>query len=559
MTDDEGQNTENTANTASRAGDPETGPATILSGRRRWFTLVVLSLGVALIVIDGTIVNVALPVIIRDLDLDFSQAEWTNTLYSLVFAGLLITTGRLGDRLGRRKLFIIGVIVFVIGSLFAASATSAATLISARAVQGVGGALVLPSTLSTVNATFRGKSRTIAFAVWGSVIAGMAGVGPLLGGWLTTSFSWEWIFLVNLPVGAIILIGIFAFVPETKDSGFHRGLDVDGFLLSGIGLASLVFGLVEGRSYGWWSPTRDLPIFGATWPKTAPIAATPVAIVVGLVFLVLFVLWENHRFRVRRSALLDLRLFAIPTFRSGNIAALTVAMGEFGLLFALPLYLQNVLALSPLQAGYVLAAMAAGAFVSGAMAGRLSRKMRPAVVACTGLVIEAGGMTILAFTVHASTATWLLAVVLVVYGIGLGLASAQLTGVILTDVPAGLSGQGSATQSTMRQLGSALGVAVLGTVLGSSAASSATGSLGGISGLDAGQADRLESQLSESAGSVIAQVRVGAIRLPDGVSHDVVDALSTAFATGARITMLTGALCLVIGLISTIVLVRRTE
>lgn len=527
--------------------------------RRRWFTLVVLSLGVALIVIDGTIVNVALPVIIRDLNLDFSDAEWTNTIYSLVFAGLLITTGRLGDRLGRRKMFIIGVVVFVGGSLLAAASGSGSALITARAVQGVGGALILPSTLSTVNATFTGRSRTIAFAVWGSVISGMAAVGPLLGGWLTTSFTWQWIFWVNLPVGIVILIGIIAFVPETKEAEFSRGLDVDGFLLSAIGLGTLVFGLVEGRSYGWWTPTRDLKIFGLTWPHTAPIAATTVAIIIGVVFLALFVLWERHRARVERSALLDLRLFSIRTFRSGNIAALTVAMGEFGLLFALPLYLQNVLGLSPLTAGYVLAAMAGGAFVAGAMAGRLGKTMRPALVACTGLAIETAGIVILAFTVHASTAPWLIALVLVVYGIGLGLASAQLTGVILSEVPAAMSGQGSATQSTARQLGSALGVAVLGTILGSSVAGAASGSLDGVRGLPAGQAHSLESQLGESAGSIITQIREGGLKLPPGTSHDVAGALSTAFADGTRITMLAGGLCLLIGLVSTITLARHSR
>ncbi len=185
-------------------------------GRREWIGLGVLAAGLSLIVVDGTIVNVSLPVIIDELGLDLTDAQWINSIYSVVFAALLLTAGRLGDRLGRRMLFVAGVVVFIGGSLMAAASESSTALIVARVVQGVGGALVLPCTLSTVNATFRGRDRAIAFGVWGAVISGMAAVGPLLGGWLTTSFTWPWIFLVNVPIGILVIIGAFLTVPETR-------------------------------------------------------------------------------------------------------------------------------------------------------------------------------------------------------------------------------------------------------------------------------------------------------------------------------------------------------
>lgn len=532
---------------------------TATTGRRRWLTLAVLSLGVSLIVVDGTIVNVALPVIIRDLGLDYSGAEWVSTIYALVFAALLLTAGRLGDRLGRRRLFAIGVVVFVGGSLLAGMATDQATLLGARVLQGIGGALILPSTLSTVNATFHGRDRAIAFAVWGSVIAGMAAIGPLLGGWLTTSVSWRWIFLINLPIGALILIGIVLFVGETRGHGFAPGLDVDGFLLSSIGLAALVFGLVEGRTYGWLTPTNALRVGDLTWPVSAPISLPAAAIVLGVALLVLFVLWERHRARIGRSALLDLSLFGFRSFRWGNLAVLLVALGEFGLLFTLPLYLQNVLGLSALGSGAVLASMAVGAFLAGGLAGRLTRRMSSASVASLGLAIEASALLVIALVVGPATQAPLVAIVLIAYGVGLGLSSAQLTGVILADVPPDQSGQGSATQSTTRQVGSALGVAVLGTILGTAITAGASGSLAHVAGLSPSLVAQLEVALGDSAGGIIEQIRNGLLALPPGTADAVIAALSSAFADATRVTMLAGAAFLLVGLAASLRLPRTGD
>jgi len=278
-------------------------------GRREWIGLGVLAAGLSLIVVDGTIVNVSLPVIIDELGLNLTDAQWINSIYAVVFAALLLTAGRLGDRLGRRMLFILGVVVFIVGSLMASASDSASALIVARVVQGVGGAFVLPCTLSTVNATFRGRDRAIAFGVWGAVISGMAAVGPLLGGWLTTSFTWPWIFLVNVPIGILVIIGAFLTVPETRAKITVPGLDVVGLLLSAIGFGALIFALIEGQTIGWWTPIADLNLFGISWPATAPISAIPVIAAVGVVALVVFVVWERHRARIGYSAILDLALF----------------------------------------------------------------------------------------------------------------------------------------------------------------------------------------------------------------------------------------------------------
>ncbi|MGF7124758.1 DHA2 family efflux MFS transporter permease subunit [Rhodococcus sp. TAF43] len=519
-------------------------------GRRDWIGLGVLAAGLSLIVVDGTIVNVSLPVIIDELDLDLTDAQWINSIYSVVFAALLLTAGRLGDRLGRRLLFIVGVVVFIVGSLMAAASDSSTALIVARVVQGVGGALVLPCTLSTVNATFRGRDRAIAFGVWGAVISGMAAVGPLLGGWLTTSFTWPWIFLVNVPIGILVIIGAFLAVPETRAKITVPGLDVVGLLLSAIGFGALIFALIEGQTLGWWKPIAELNVFGATWPVTAPISATPVMAAVGAVALVGFVVWERHRARIAHSAILDLALFRFRTFSWGNFTAMAVAIGEFGLLLVLPLFLVNAYGLSTLGAGYVLAVMAAGAFMSGAAARHVTARFGAPRTVMIGLALEVIGVLAFALYLRPSSSAWLLALLLAIYGLGLGLASAQLTGTVLVDIPTEESGQGSATQSTVRQLGAALGTAILGTVLSLGLAHSLTNRLEPVA-LPPQVSSQLVDSTRDSAGGTIPPIREQGDHGKLGpAGPETADALSDGFADATRWSLFVAAGFLAAGLVS---------
>lgn len=501
---------------------------------RRWAALGVLAAGLSMIVLDGTIVGVALPTIITDLKLDLTQAQWVNAIYSVVFAALLLSAGRLGDRWGRRRMFQAGVIIFLIGSLLAGLATSATPLITARFIQGVGGSFILPTTLSAVNTMFRDRERAAAFGVWGAVMAGMAAVGPLLGGWLTSTFSWEWIFLVNIPFGIVIIICTWLLVPETATGVTEPGADVDGFQLSAIAFGALVFAIIEGPTLGWWKPKAEMHFFGWTWPTTAPISIVPIMGAVGLVALALFIVWERHRAKVGRSALLDLRLFDHVTFSWGNVTAGTVAVGEFALVFVLPLFLVNAMAMSVLEAGLVLSAMAAGAFVSGAQARRLSSRLTPANVVLLGLALEVAGVVILALVIHPSLSPWLATAPLMVYGVGLGLASAQLTSLVLSEVPPEQSGQGSATQSTVRQLGAAVGSAVAGTLL----------SLGLAQTLSTGtQYDELTRT---TGGGILPQLRA------QHADPNLIHTLTDGFASATRWSILGSAIFLLLGLLGAI-------
>src|SRR4051794_22882465 len=245
-----------------------------MAARSRWAGLVFISIAVALIIVDSTIVNVAIPSIVDDLGITSTQVQWVQESYTLVFAALLLVFGALADRYGRRRLLLIGVVIFAAASVLAALSQTGDLLIGSRVLQGIGGAMVLPTTLSLINATFRGRERGIAFAVWGSTIGGMAAVGPLLGGWLTTEYSWRWAFGINVPLGILIVIGALVAVAESKAAHPSR-VDAFGAVLSVITSASLVFGLIEGRNYGWWYAEDGLTFGDWTWPLT--ISPIPIA------------------------------------------------------------------------------------------------------------------------------------------------------------------------------------------------------------------------------------------------------------------------------------------
>ncbi|WP_194396658.1 MFS transporter [Microbacterium atlanticum] len=511
------------------------------ASRRRWAGLVFISVAVALIIVDSTIVNVSTPAIVDDLGITSSEVQWVQEAYTLVFASLLLVFGSLADRWGRRRMLLIGVVIFTLASIGAAIASSGGALIAARLVQGVGGAMMLPTTLSLLNATFRGRERATAFAVWGSTIGGMAAVGPLLGGWLTTAFSWHWAFLINVPLGIAIVVGVLLTVDESR--GAAEPIDVVGAVLSVVTVGALVFGLIEGRTYGWLLTDRAPTIGDWTWPwSVSPVA---VAFVIAAAGLAAFIAWGRQRRRAGRSTVIAFGLFRIPSFRNGNIAALVVSLGEFGLILALPLWLQFVLGFEAVQTGLILLALAIGSFVASGLAGALSGRVAPVWIVRAGIVAEIIGVAAVGLVI-APDASWVpLVPALFVYGLGVGLATAQLTGVVLADVPAAEGGQASGTQSTARQLGAALGIAVLGTVLFSTTSAVLTASLD-ERGIPAAQRDQVVTAVVDSAGGAIAGLAGSPQTAP--LAEDA----RAAFSAGTKYASFTAAGFLAVGLLATL-------
>lgn len=508
-----------------------------------------ISLGVALIIMDATIVNVILPSIISDLGINSIDAEWINAVYSLTFAAFLIVAGRLGDRFGRRRVFVIGAIVFGLSSIAAALSTSGTLLIAARALQGLGGAIMSPTSLSLVNDLYRGKTRAIAFAIYGSVIGGMAAVGPVLGGWLTEQFSWHWSFWINVPFAALIVFGVSRFVPESKAVGDVGKADYWGALLSSLGIASLIFALIEGRNYGWLVTKEDRSLFGISFPENtySPVAF---AFLISIVSLVLLYVLETRLSRKGQSPLIDFGLFRLKTFGLGSFAGLIISLGEFGLLFTLPLFLQSVLGWSAVGAGGLLATLALGSFISAPIAGQLANKKSPRFVLQLGLVLEIVGIIGLSTMLSPSQSGWSIGLWLVIYGMGVGFATAQLTGLILSDVPVEKSGQASGTQSTARQIGSAMGTAILGTIVFVTLRFNTEQNLASL-GVPESVGNPIAEAVEQSAGTIIPAIPAqgGTVEMMQAAQQAFADALQTTgwFAAGFVALGLLASLALPLG------------
>ena len=521
-------------------------------GRARWLTLLALSLGISIIVVDATIVNVAIPSIVRDLGLDGPGAEWIISIYPLVFAALLITFGRTGDVLGRKRLYVFGLITFVGASLLAGLAPSGPLLLAARVLQGVGGAAIAPATQSILNAVFRGRERAIAFAVYGSIIGGMAALGPLLGGWLTTNLSWRLAFLINLPIGLIALAATLLWVAESRDEDARRGFDAPGFATLSLGLAAVVFGLIEGASYGWIAPTRAFAIGGWTWPLEN-VSIIPVAFGFGFASLAAFVLIELRRQRAGRFILFDFTLWQNPSFRFGNLTATIVALGEFGLLFALPLFLQGVLGYSAFETGLAFLTLAVGSFAAAPIAGGIAHRFAPRRVVQIGMALETIGVLGTALLLSRTVSGLALAGPLFVYGLGVGFATAQLANVVLSEVPPERSGLASGANSTMRQIGSAIGAALIGTVLLTGLTTGTQANLAAIPGLPAASAEQIVGVVRSSDGQALIAMR------DDPRYAAVVPAVETAFTDAARTAGLVAAGFVALGFLFSLLLPRSAR
>ena len=410
--------------------------------RRRWATLGVLSLSLVIIGLDNTILNVALPTLVRELGATASELQWMVDSYVLVFAGLLLTMGALGDRFGRKLALNAGLIIFAGASVAAAYVDSATGLIAARAVMGVGGALIMPSTLSIITNVFEGPERGRAIAAWAAVAGLGIIIGPALGGWLLENFWWGSIFLINVFVVVAALIAGWFLVPESKDPD-ATPLDPLGAVLSIVGLVALVYGIIEAPAKGWTDPTV-LTAFG-----------------VAVVTLGLFLWWETRT----PHPMLKLSFFEDPRFSAAAAAITLVFFAMFGTVFMLTQYLQFVLGFSPLEAG-VRVMPVATMVIAAPLSARFTERFGTKRVVAAGLVIVAGAMAVLA-TIDTASGYGQVALALSLLGVGMGTAMAPATDSVMGSVPLAKAGVGSAMNDTTRQIGGALGVAILGSILAS--------------------------------------------------------------------------------------------
>jgi EmrB/QacA subfamily drug resistance transporter len=416
----------------------------VSGARARWLALGVLCASLLAIVIDNTIVNVALPTLARDLEADVSELQWVVDAYTLVFAGLLLLAGALGDRFGRRRMLLAGLTVFGAASLWAAYAGGVDGLIAARAVMGAGAALIMPATLSLLISVFTDtRERGMAIGIWAATAGLGVALGPVVGGLLLDRFWWGSIFIVNVPLVAVAIVAGRRLIPESRDPVVRR-IDWMGAGLSGVGLVALVWAVIEAPSKGWTSA----PVLGAGALAVAALVA--------------FVIWQRHT----AQPLLDVRLFRNARFTAASSTIMVLFFALFGFLFLSTQYLQFVLGYSPLDAG-LRALPYAGAMIlfaplSAKLVGRLGTKR----VVTTGMLLFSAGLAVAA-TVGTSSGYGRLAIALVLMGAGMGLAGAPATESIMGSLPPERANIGSAVNDTTRELGGALGVAIVGSVMSS--------------------------------------------------------------------------------------------
>ncbi|MGK5628959.1 MFS transporter [Streptomyces sp. URMC 123] len=495
---------------------------------RKWWPLVAVSLGAFILLVDVTIVNVALPQMAEGLDAGFSSLQWVIDAYSLALAALLLAAGSLADLFGRRRLYVYGLVVFAAASLVCALAPNAGTLVAARAAQGVGGAAMFATSAALLGATYHGRDRGTAFGVWGAVNGGAAAAGPVLGGLLAEHVGWQAIFLVNLPIAAgAVLLTLRVLPVDPARAGSWRGrVDVPGAVTFTLAAAALTYGLIRGGEAGWSRPV------------------TLGAFAVAALSLVAFLLVERGRERRGGEPMLDLALMRRPSFAGLMSGALLLQGGAFGCLVLVSLWLQSVLGHGPVASGLALTPLAATSFVVSAVAGRHLQRLRPHLPIGIGLLGIALGMLLLSGAVSTSSGASALVAGLCVVGAGVGLATPVLVSAAMGTVPPRRMGMAGGAVNTFRQLGMTLAIAVFGAVF-----------TGRVEGVLAG-ADTVRDP--ESAASMLAggQAQQLVATAPAEGRGAVEQLVHHAFAAGLDRVFLCSALAAAVGGVLVLALVR---
>lgn len=494
---------------------------------RKWWTLAAVSAGVFMLLLDVTIVNVALPDIERALGASLSDLQWVINAYALSLAALLLTAGSLADLLGRRRVFAIGVAIFTTGSLLCGLAPSPLFLTLARAGQGVGGAVMFATSLALLANAFHGKDRGVAFGVFGAITGVAVAVGPVLGGVIVSGLSWRWIFLVNIPIGIATIVAILLRVDESRDPRARRP-DWLGFVTFSAALFALVYGLIESNTHGWGSAT----VVGS--------------LVAAVVLLAAFVAVEL----LQRSPMFDFSLLRKPTFVGGLAAAFAISAGLFALLTYLVLYLQNVLGFSPVQTGVRLLALTGAIFVTAGIAGRLSARVPTRLLIGPGFLLIGAGLLLMRGLTPSSEWTHLLPG-MILAGFGAGLVNVPLASTAVGVVEPARAGMASGINATLRQVGIATGIAALGSIFTARLRETVAGSLAGTP--VSNRAHEVTDAIT--SGHVSSAIAAAPAPLRGTIAH----AAQAGFVDGLNTILLIGAIVAFSGAALALTLIRQRD
>jgi len=491
--------------------------------KNRWLILVMMCISLFIISIDNTVLNLALPSISGGLDASASQLQWVVDAYPLIFASLLITTGAIGDRFGRKRLLIIGLALFGLGSLGAAFSVSIQMLIGFRALLGLAGALIMPSTLSTLIHVFKaGKERTTAISIWTAIFSVGAAIGPIIGGFLLNTYSWSSVFFLNVPIAAFGVIGGLLLVPESFSSIVPKP-DFIGVSLSILGLVSLVYAMIRAGEVSWLSPE------------------VLISFILGAAFMTVFILWQKRS----SNPMLPLEFFKNMSFTGANLALALSTFAMMGSMFFFSQYFQSVQGYSPIMAALCMLPMTPATLYSTLQSVGVTQKLGTRFTMALGLLVTGVGLFLFSLFVAIDTTYYLMLIVLIVLGVGTGLTMSPATNSIMNSLPAHRAGIGSAMNDTTRQVGGTLGIAVLGSLM-NGRYRAWVGTLSGLKGITSSMMEQILSSIQNA--HILAQTLGGTLQ------QLVVQTSSQAFVDGVRESFLVGGFIMVLAAVVAVIL-----
>jgi EmrB/QacA subfamily drug resistance transporter len=460
--------------------------------------------------------------------------QWVITAYALTLAAFTITGGRLGDLFGRKKMFMTGAVIFAVGSFVASISSSVGMLLVGESIiEGIGAALMMPATSSLLVANYKGRDRAVAFGIWGGIAGASSAIGPIIGGFLTTNYSWRWAFRINLFVALGLLVGSLI-ISESRDRSEKQELDFVGVFLSAVGLLAFVYGIIESATFGWWKGTGNFEVLGHTLPFG--LSPTPIALVIGTVLLGLFAWWQLRIEKQGHTPLVSLGLFKNKQFTSGALVMAFLSLGMVGLIFALPVFLQSVRNLSSLDTGLALLPMSLVMLVVAPGSAALSKHVTAKRLIQAGLLFAMLASFVLHAEINAAATAADFIPGLMLFGLGMGLVMAQVSNLTLSAVSVEQSGEASGVNNTLRQVGSSFGSAIIGAVLLATLTSSLAGGINKSTVIPENQ----KAQLSQSVAQQAANVELGGVssdttsKLDPAVDAELTNIVHTASADGSR-------------------------
>ena len=494
----------------------------------------VLALAVAIVVIDGTVLNVSIKDITRDLGISLQDIQWAITLYSLIIASLTIFGSRIGDLWGRKRAFRIGAIIFGIGSLLTAlSPNLSILLLGWSIIEGIGAALMIPASSALIVSNFEGQARGRAFALYGATAGVASAIGPILGGYLTTYFSWRWAFGINVVVVALLIAGSSLIKEYVYDKKDKITLDIPGVILSAIGLGTLTYGFIESSAYGWFIAKKPLQVFGSLI-DLGGISITTYCVVIGIIMLAIFTWWELRLARTEgKEPLVNISIFKNQQF--------TVALGIIAFLFSgftgiltfgVVLYYQSVLGLSAFDSGVGLIALSAATFIAAPLSARIGEKISRGRTVQIGVLLNLIAGIYLHELIQIGADRITLAPALFIFGIGFGLIISQITNLILSALPVRQAGEASGLNGTIREVGKAFGTAIIGAVFIASFASAATNSLNNKANIPLPAKQAIVKSLDDA--SSFNSTSNNACALPEKACTDIKDSFNDGTVAAAK-------------------------